>query len=172
MPPMKPTGLDKEYVDRWNGNSGFKNECELKEPNPMKQEQKHTPTCINWNGSLDSDGYGRIQIGKKSRLAHRVAWEKENGLIPKPLVIDHVCRNRACVNVLHMEVVTIKENTLRGTNPPAQNARKKKCVKGHELISSNLRKTKDGGRECSECSRARWRAYSKRKALAKAGVRV
>ena len=48
--------------------------------------------CIEWPHRKDKDGYGR----KKSKLAHRIAWEKERGPIPAGLVLDHLCRNRAC----------------------------------------------------------------------------
>ena len=119
--------------------------------------------CVLWKGAIDSDGYGRKQVGKKWKGAHRVIWEEKNGVIPKGLVIDHLCRNRACVNTEHMEVVTVKENTLRGFGIAAINARKKVCVKGHTLEGNNLMIMKDGRRWCRECGRSRWRAYRLRR---------
>lgn len=125
----------------------------------------HTPAkCKVWKGSIDSDGYGRIQIGNKSRLAHRIAWEKEIGPIGEGLQIDHLCRNRPCINVLHMELVTSRENTMRGIGPCAINARKNKCDKGHILSGENLRIRPNGRRECKECSRQRWmKSYYKKR---------
>lgn len=119
--------------------------------------RKHTP-CIPWNGYLDDDGYGRVSIAGKWRGAHRVAWERDHGQIPYGLVIDHLCRNRACVNTEHMEPVTAIENTKRGTN-----ATKTECTRGHPLSGDNLMVRPSGRRWCRECGRLRWRAYRNRK---------
>lgn len=120
---------------------------------------KHTPGCIEWDGAIDRDGYGRTG---KWVLAHRVAWTAKFGIIPRGKQIDHICRNRRCVNTDHMELVTQKENILRGIGPTAVNARKRYCSKGHALSGSNLVRRPDGHRECRECRRARWRAYRAR----------
>ena len=80
-------------------------------------------------------------------MAHRVAWTHLRGPIPDGLTIDHLCKNRACINVEHMEVVTQRENVLRSDNPAARNARKETCTQGHALIS-----TGEGyRRRCVEC---------------------
>lgn len=128
----------------------------------QENETQHTPTCIRWTGAHDADGYGRVQVGSKWKGAHRVAWEKLHGEIPTGLVIDHLCRVRNCINVDHMEVVTSKENTLRGLNPPAVNARKKICIHGHKLEGINLRIRSDSHRECVLCRRRTINAYGKR----------
>lgn len=70
--------------------------------------------CKIWKKSLDRDGYGRFEMKGKTYRAHRYFYEMENGIIPESLVIDHLCRNRACINTEHMETVTVKENTIRG----------------------------------------------------------
>jgi hypothetical protein len=74
--------------------------------------------CWVWTGSLDSGGYGKFRATidgrKRSLSAHRAAWLAFRGSIPYPLVPDHLCRNRACVNPEHMEVVTGRVNTQRG----------------------------------------------------------
>lgn len=115
--------------------------------------------CIEWEGHIDKDGYGRLN---NRTLAHRKAWEDANGPIPKGLVIDHLCRNRRCHNVNHLEVVTTKENVLRGVGPTAQNARKTHCYRGHPFTPENTAKTATG-RGCIICRRAKWRAYRLRK---------
>jgi hypothetical protein len=130
-------------------------------------EQKHTQDlsspCLIWGGAIDEDGYGRLQVGDKWKLAHRVKYEESIGQIPRGLVIDHLCRNRSCVNVLHMETVTNKENVLRGNGITATNARKVACKKGHPFSPENTIVTPNGGRSCRECGRERWRAYRSRK---------
>jgi hypothetical protein len=99
-----------------------------------------TDGCWLWTGALAS-GYGYFgrmtPNGPKNFLAHRIAYEQLVGLIPAGLVIDHLCRNRRCVNPAHMEPVTIRENLLRGESPPAQNARRTHCKYGHEYTKEN-----------------------------------
>lgn len=70
--------------------------------------------CIFWTGYITPNGYGRRTVNSVSQYAHRHAYEQEVGPIPEGLVIDHLCRVRHCVNVRHMEVVTLAENTRRG----------------------------------------------------------
>lgn len=125
--------------------------------------------CVEWTGGRRADGYGFVG----GELAHRVAW-REAGR-PLPVVgytIDHLCRNRGCVNVDHMEVVTRGENVLRGESPPAQNARKTHCVQGHPYEGDNLYiNPRTGWRQCRECNRRHqsekkyYRIYRERAAL-------
>jgi hypothetical protein len=70
--------------------------------------------CWVWGLALDNDGYGRAQVGPVKRLAHRVEYERRVGPIPPGLVIDHLCRNRACVNPDHLEPVAQVVNIRRG----------------------------------------------------------
>jgi len=71
--------------------------------------------CHVWTGARNLDGYGLLRVeGITTRMAHRIAYLVSVGPIPEGRVIDHLCRNRACVNVDHMELVTPVENTLRG----------------------------------------------------------
>ena len=114
--------------------------------------------CWEWGGARSKAGYGQIRSGGRGVLlyAHRVAYELARGPIPPGLVIDHLCRNRGCVNPDHLEVVTNGENLLRGDTFAAENARKTHCPYGHPYQGDNLYLTpKHGHRQCRICTRRR-----------------
>lgn len=107
--------------------------------------------CWNWRATVKPDGYGMIYIsGRKSQKAHRFFYEKLIGPIPTGLCIDHLCRNRCCVNPTHLEPVTHKENTLRGIGLTAVNKKKTHCYKGHPYTPENMTSEKKF-RQCRTC---------------------
>lgn len=112
-----------------------------------------TSGCWEWIAHKNQYGYGTYSIQSRSYMAHRVAYELEIGPIPDGLEIDHLCRNRGCVNPAHMEPVTARENTLRGEGITAINAQKTHCPKGHKYTDENTYMKSDGKRVCRECSR-------------------
>ena len=116
--------------------------------------------CWPWLAAIDTGGYGRVtgDGNGKWRAAHRVAWELTNGPIPEGLVIDHLCRNRACQNPKHLEPVPFAENVLRGVGPSAEHARQTHCHRGHEFTESNTMIESNGARRCRTCKAARQRA--------------
>lgn len=110
--------------------------------------------CWEWAGRRRS-GYGRVYHNGRTVQAHRLAYTLANGPIPSGLTIDHLCRNRACVNPAHLEAVTMRVNILRGMSPPAKNARKTRCVRGHLLAGSNLVEYALPRRRCRACMQLR-----------------
>lgn len=120
--------------------------------------------CWPWQRSRDPSGYGRIQVGGRStnggRLlgAHRIAYKLVKGPIPEGLQIDHLCRNRRCINPDHLEAVTMRENTLRGFGVAACHARQTHCKRGHPFDEANTDRGEAGRRRCRICTRLRVRA--------------
>lgn len=116
--------------------------------------------CWLWTGALDISGYGRFRVGSHSdgtrteRKAHRWAYEFFDGPISAGMLVDHLCRNRKCVNPTHLRLVTPRQNVLENSiGTAATNAQKTFCLRGHELSSNNVYLTPSGARQCRECSR-------------------
>lgn len=96
-------------------------------------------------------------------IAHRFLWEGKFGKIADGMVIDHVCRNRRCLNLNHLRVVTVKVNNTENVVGSGWQvmAAKTHCPKGHPYSPENTR-TKSGSRQCRTCGRDRDRERYRR----------
>lgn len=114
--------------------------------------------CWLWTEALKGKGYGGFYLAGKDARAHRVSYELYVGAIPCGLTIDHLCRNKSCVNPDHLEAVTNRENVLRGVGTSAENARKTHCPQGLPFDELNTQWESRGRRRCGRCNRERNRA--------------
>ncbi len=133
-------------------------EAELKR---FQQKCKRVGDCLLWQGHLDKDGYGTFLFRRASRRAHRVAMYLADKAIPDGYVVNHICRNRACVNHQHLQSIQASENWKRDSSAIGYiNSQKTSCPRGHTYDRHY-----GGQRYCSKCEaqkskrlRAKWRA--------------
>lgn len=84
-------------------------------PAPLAYEIDPVSGCWEWTRArMKKTGYGVTAEGKRTFLAHRVSYEQARGPIPAGMQLDHLCRNRGCINPEHLEVVSQVENLRRG----------------------------------------------------------
>jgi len=118
--------------------------------------------CVLWHGTKNR-GYGHIKVASRrtpsgvqsiTRRVHRVVWELFVSDVPNDRCLDHLCRNKSCVNPAHLEIVTVEDNTRRATVSTH-------CSKGHEFTAENTETVVSANdpntpmRRCRTCSRER-----------------
>lgn len=121
--------------------------------------------CWSWQGGHTTAGYSSMSLpGRRTDYVHRVVYRLLRGPIPAELVVDHLCRNRGCVNPWHLELVPGVVNTRRGASAASTSARyaaRTSCVNGHALTRENVRldplPTGRFRRTCRACEREKLR---------------
>ena len=121
--------------------------------------------CIVWTGRT-VNGYASARWNGPERKLHRALYLELVGPVPDGLVLDHLCRNRACVNVDHLEPVTQRTNIRRGAGLAAAEAQRTHCPSGHPYDETNTYSppSRPNARYCKTCRRAHQRAYRARRA--------
>lgn len=108
--------------------------------------------CLVWLGYVLPNGYGQ----HRRKYVHRIAYEEHVGKILPGLTIDHICKNRRCVNPDHLRMLPAGDNSLLGSSPPALNKKKRYCSNGHSLDGDNIliiHRPDGTRRKCRVCDR-------------------
>lgn len=123
----------------------------------MRRVDKRADGCWQFTGRLNPDGYSRVHLGrgKPGVQGHRLAYEVLMGPVPDGLDLDHLCRNRGCVNPAHLEPVTRQVNLLRGQTITASKAQQTHCIHGHAFTPENTYIKRNGTRQCRACDAIR-----------------
>lgn len=134
---------------------------------PIPLNRPELGKCWVWTAAKNGAGYGKLGRGgrkEKNDYAHRISYELFVAPIPHGLEIDHLCRNKSCVNPNHLEPVSTRTNIIRGTSKNVQARLNGTCTHGHPLTLENslfIRETRKGGRLVRRCKICRYQACAR-----------
>lgn len=155
--PVKRRGMCNTHSARW-----YRTGSTADPESPIDNFTRYVELangCWEWTGPrFQSNGYGQMSRGYRgTKLAHRAFYLKHVGDVPDGLQLDHLCRNRRCVNPEHLEPVTGQENQLRGVTGYGARTR---CRSGiHDITKPDSWYVPPGDptqRTCYECAKAKW----------------
>ena len=163
-------GLCATHSARNPGTQFVKSQYEKSERERFWEKVDKAGECWIWIGSKYSKlGYGgfrstEINPDGISIAAHRVSYYYEHGVYStgRDFNIDHLCRNTMCVRPDHLEMVSARENVMRGIGPTSVNAKKTHCKRGHEFAEGSFWMN-GNGRKCKECHRSAARRFLAKK---------
>lgn len=148
-------GMCLKHYKRWRRHGDPNATARRPERERFEERVSRMAECWEWTGSRMTSGYGKFNADDRIVLAHRYSYELHIGRIPDGLVVDHLCRNRACVRPDHLEAVTNEENLRRGAGFALRNGMRTACIHGHEYLPENAYIDPQGGLRCRECGRIR-----------------
>lgn len=155
--PVRSRGMCSAHYQRWMRKGDTRSTVIRDDPATRfwSKTTRSAEGCRLWTGYITPLGYGRFKINGEMRPTHQVAFELVNGPVEDGYEPDHRCRQRACVEPSHLEAVTHRENTHRGSGWAGRHARATECAKGHRFSPENTRLDSRGWRVCRECERER-----------------
>jgi len=115
-------------------------------PDRITRMIRRTSSCWQWLGTTNNNRYGTVSVAGRVQMIHRVVYEDVRGPVPLKMTLDHLCRNRDCVNPAHLEPVTHAVNRRR--------SRSRVCGRD----GSDYREY-GGVWRCPECTRRRQREW-------------
>lgn len=126
------------------------------------EDRGHDTPCWIYQGLCGSgNGYKILTYRGKTQLAHRAFYKHHVGPIPDGLVLDHLCRVITCVNPVHLEAVTLLENSRRGKRGDLYEY-PSHCPHGHEFTNENSVWVNARHRQCRACKNHNNRMYYQR----------